>query len=208
MTTPLNEISERPNTNSDVVETDRKREHSRTDSTSQSGISSEIFNLNADMSSTKQCISCNREMPVSSESCVCGHVASDIKSLGLEGKRYSGYREELYSRLEIRRILEDRDKPKRPRLKQKLPPTKQGITSALYKPQMKRGRKRKSPGFQHMAVHTRKEHSQAYDTTTSQQTNIEDCADSWYLNPRFNFTDALADINKRLISQTSFWVRL
>lgn len=28
MTTPLNEISERPNTNSDVVETDRKREHS------------------------------------------------------------------------------------------------------------------------------------------------------------------------------------
>jgi hypothetical protein len=73
---------------------------------------------------------------------------------------------------------------------------------------MKRGRKRKSPGFQHMAAYTRKEHSQAYDTTTSQQTKIEDCADSWYLNPRFNFTDALADINKRLISQTSFWIRL
>ena len=82
-------------------------------------------------------------MPVSSSSCDCGHVLSDIKSL--EGKRYSGttyssslppldsvrsmlsliipgYREELYSRLEIRRILEDNDKPKRPRLKQKSPP--------------------------------------------------------------------------------------
>ena len=29
-------------------------------------------------------------MPISSESCVCGRVLSDIKSLGLEGKRYSG----------------------------------------------------------------------------------------------------------------------
>lgn len=32
---------------------------------------------------------------------------------------FPGYREELYSRLEIRRILEDHEKPKRPKLKQK-----------------------------------------------------------------------------------------
>ena len=38
---------------------------------------------------------------------------------------FPGYREELYSRLEIKRILEDHDKPKRPRLKQKSPYTKQ-----------------------------------------------------------------------------------
>ena len=36
-----------------------------------------------------------------------------------------GYREELYSRLEIKRILGDHDKPKRPKLKQKLPCMKQ-----------------------------------------------------------------------------------
>ena len=30
------------------------------------------------------------QMPISSESCICGHVLSDIKSLGLGGKRYSG----------------------------------------------------------------------------------------------------------------------
>ncbi|CAB4028898.1 Hypothetical predicted protein [Paramuricea clavata] len=161
------------------------------------------------MSSTKQCISCNREMPISSESCVCGRVLSDIRSLGLEGKRYSGYREELYSRLEIRRILKGHDKPKRPRLKQKLPNTKQDITSSLHKPQMKRRHKRKLPGPQHMTSNTR-QHSQLYQVNknSSQQTKIEDNPDLWYLNPRFNFTDALADINKRLISQTLFWVRL
>ena len=30
------------------------------------------------------------QMPIASESCICGHVLSDIKSLGLGGKRYSG----------------------------------------------------------------------------------------------------------------------
>ncbi|XP_046845702.1 uncharacterized protein LOC124439504 isoform X2 [Xenia sp. Carnegie-2017] len=95
---------------------------------------------------TKQCISCNREMPISSESCICGHVLSDIKSL--EGKRYSGYREELYSRLEIKRILQDHAKPRRPRLKQaKTIPAKQDYVTrtTLHKPQMKRRHKRKSP---------------------------------------------------------------
>ena len=43
---------------------------------------------------------------------------------------YLGYREELYSRLEIKRILEDRERPKRPRLKQKLPSAKQVKTFA------------------------------------------------------------------------------
>ena len=152
-------------------------------------------------------------MPISSESCVCGHVLSDIKSLGLDGKRYSGYREELYSRLEIKRILEDRDKPKRPRLKQKLPCANQEFTPSLHKPQMKvkrRHKRRKSPGPQHMASHTRHQHSQMYQVknNASQQTKTDDNSDLWYRNPRFNFTDALADINKRLISQTSFWIRL
>ena len=66
---------------------------------------------------------------------------------------------------------------------------------------MKRRRKRKSPGMQQMVMHTR-------DKTTSQQARIEDQSESWYLNPRYNFKDALADINKRLISQTSFWIKL
>jgi hypothetical protein len=52
-----------------------------------------------------------------------------------------------------------------------------------------------------MVTHTK-------DKTTSQQTKTEEHSDSWYLNPRYNFTDALADINKRLSSQTSFWIRL
>ncbi|XP_028400229.1 UPF0547 protein C16orf87 homolog isoform X2 [Dendronephthya gigantea] len=179
------------------------------DSTPQQ-ISSEVLNFNADMSSTKQCISCNREMPVSNESCVCGHVLSDIKSL--EGKRYSGYREELYSRLEIRRILEDSDdKPKRSRLKQKSTSSEKQNFNSLHKPQMKRRHKRKSPGPQHLTSNTGQDHSQKSQMksfTASQQENIDDNLDKWYLNPRFNFADALADINKRLISQTSFWIRL
>ena len=77
---------------------------------------------------------------------------------------------------------------------------------------MKRRHKRKSPGPQHMAARTGYELSQTYQTkkkkNTSQQTQFDDNPDLWYLNPRFNFTDALADINKRLISQTSFWIRL
>jgi hypothetical protein len=44
---------------------------------------------------------------------------------------YLGYREELYSRLEIRRILKDHDKPKRPRLKQKNSVEKQVIIITL-----------------------------------------------------------------------------
>jgi hypothetical protein len=74
---------------------------------------------------------------------------------------------------------------------------------------MKRRHKRKLPGPQHMVSNTRR-HSQLYQVNknSSQQTKAEDNPDLWYLNPRFNFTDALADINKRLISQTSFWVRL
>ena len=160
------------------------------------------------MASTKQCISCNREMPIASESCVCGHVLSDTKSL--EGKRYSGYREELYSRLEIRRILKDHEKPKRPRLKQKNSNEKQDITSSIHKSEMKRRHKRRSPRPVEITAHTRHRPSQTFQMkkNISQPTNFDDNPELWYLNPRFNFTDALADINKRLISQTSFWIKL
>lgn len=86
----------------------------------------------------------------------------------------------------------------------------QDITSSLHKPQMKRRHKRKFSGPQHLAAHTKQGYSQTYQVknNTTQQTQIDDNPDLWYLNPRFNFTDALADINKRLLSQTSFWIRL
>ncbi|XP_028408268.1 uncharacterized protein LOC114530871 [Dendronephthya gigantea] len=197
MTTQVNEES----LNSNANETGNKR--GQTESNRSSSQNSDILDLNADMSSTIQCISCNREMPISSESCVCGHVLSDIKSM--EGKRYSGYREELYSRLEIRRILENHEKPKRPKLKQKSHPVKQGITNTLHKPQMKRRHKRKSPGS--LTEHTRYEHTH-HKVNRPEQSKIEDNPGIWYLNPRFNFKDALADINKRLTSQTSFWISL
>ena len=45
---------------------------------------------------------------------------------------YLGYREELYSRLEIRRILKDHEKPKRPRLKQKNSCERQVINFANF----------------------------------------------------------------------------
>jgi hypothetical protein len=76
---------------------------------------------------------------------------------------------------------------------------------------VKRRHKQKSPGTQHMHMAARtKQHSQIYqiNNNTSQQTKTEDNPDLWYLNPRFNFTDALADINKRINSQSSFWIRL
>ena len=79
---------------------------------------------------------------------------------------------------------------------------------------MKRGRKRKPSGLQSMGAQIRHKNKQKYSNSnnnnndTSQQTKFLDNSDSWYLNPRFNLKDALADINKRLIRQTSFWIRL
>ena len=86
----------------------------------------------------------------------------------------------------------------------------QDITNSLHKPHMKRRHKRKLCGPQHLAAHAKQGYGQTYQVknNTTQQSQIEDNPDLWYLNPRFNFTDALADINKRLLSQTSFWIRL
>lgn len=86
----------------------------------------------------------------------------------------------------------------------------QDITTSLHKPQMKRRHKRKLSAAHHLVAHTKQGYSQTYQVKNNmtQQTQIEDNPDLWYLNPRFNFSDALADINKRLLSQTSFWIRL
>lgn len=152
---------------------------------------------------------------------------------------HAGYREELYSRLEIKRILQDHAKPRRPRLKQaKTIPAKQVYIyfekvvisrylsfyviksntdffskdyvtrTTLHKPQMKRRHKRKSPSS-HLVAPTK--HYSTYkgnNVRLSEQSKVEDNPDLCYLNPRFNFKDALEDINKRLTSQTSFWISL
>ena len=80
----------------------------------------------------------------------------------------------------------------------------QDIMSTLHKPQMKRRHKRKSPAA--LAAHTKYENT--YKIKNTEQSKFEDNPDLCYLNPRFNFKDALADINKRLTSQSSFWISL
>ena len=73
---------------------------------------------------------------------------------------------------------------------------------------MKRRHKRKSPSS-HLVAPTK--HYSTYkgnNVRLSEQSKVEDNPDLCYLNPRFNFKDALEDINKRLTSQTSFWLSL
>ena len=75
------------------------------------------------------------------------------------------------------------------------------MNNILHKPQMKRRQKRKCPAS--LSMQARHE-----STNKTEQSEIKDNPDLCYYNPRFNFKDALADINKRLTSQTSFWVSL
>ena len=70
---------------------------------------------------------------------------------------------------------------------------------------MKRKRNRRKPS---QMPHSKRETSYQKNNATANNTKFEDNPDLWYLNPRFNFTDALAEINKRLTSQTSFWISL
>lgn len=74
----------------------------------------------------------------------------------------------------------------------------------LHKPQMKRRHRRKLPTP--IAAHTKYEN--AFKVHKTEQSKLNENLDLCYLNPRFNFKDALADINKRLTSQTSFWISL
>ncbi|XP_031568854.1 uncharacterized protein LOC116303453 isoform X1 [Actinia tenebrosa] len=55
-----------------------------------------------------QCISCNSPISDASKSCKCGHVNEAMRTIA--GKRFSGYREELYTR---RVIKESRDEYRR-----------------------------------------------------------------------------------------------
>ena len=86
----------------------------------------------------------------------------------------------------------------------------QDITSSIHKSEIKRRHKRRSPRSVAITAHARHRPSKTFQMkkNISQPTNFEENPELWYLNPRFNFTDALADINKRLISQKSFWIKL
>ncbi|EDO47706.1 predicted protein [Nematostella vectensis] len=63
------------------------------------------------MSKSTQCISCNQLIPENATSCKCGHVNEAMRTIG--GKRFSGYREELYTRLVIQESRDEYEKQQR-----------------------------------------------------------------------------------------------
>ncbi|XP_028408269.1 uncharacterized protein LOC114530872 [Dendronephthya gigantea] len=166
--------------------------------------------LNTNVSTDISCIACGVKIQENSHSCKCGHVHETERKL-IKGKRYSVYREQLYSKLTLQELDEsDAKKHRSARKKRKSSDSDDSTQShrGSMKKRVKKSkhskRRRKQDGRR-----PRKAFGIAFPAARNSEKNYENFDDKYEnLSSRWNFKFALDDINQRYSKQRLFWIRL
>lgn len=157
------------------------------------------------MAAMKQCVACNRQMPESWNSCQCGHVLTETRTIA--GKRFSDYRAELYTRLVIE---ESRKQARKLRVKRNQTAPKAQQREKTRSPNRFRGRKRRKRTrpllFRRDPTATAGDEEKE-DTQTHEKI-VENASSEKPKQTSKSFTSALAEINKRLRNQSKLWACL
>ncbi|CAH3020896.1 unnamed protein product [Porites evermanni] len=159
------------------------------------------------MAAIRQCVACNRQIPETWNSCQCGRVLTETRTIA--GKRFSDYRAELYTRLVIEESKKQARK-KRTKGSRAAPQGQQRERTRL--PNLLRGRKRRKRTRPSLlvreqtatAVQNQREYKQTHETAVAE--NVSPAETSKQAGN--SFTSALAEINKRLQNQSKLWACL
>lgn len=150
-------------------------------------------------------------MPKFTRICACGHVAESDKGL-IEGKRYSGYRAEIYSRLEIRRMLyENLEEGNLIARKWKSKKDKDKVVKLKKLSKVKKRRRRpklSSSRLINSSCVFRRHNLTKMDEKLSRDIQDREETENWDAGKRFDLSAALAEINKKFTSQSMFWINL